>query len=541
LYLPLLRREGFHSHEDVGLYLRVLEFLGEMRAGHWPPQSFPHLFLGAGYAFPRFYPPLGNTIAALLTAATDDVVIGVHIAFLLSIILSGLAMYGYIHSVTASRVAGLIGGIAYIGFPYRFQDLFVRGALAECWSFVWYPLILLGASRLHEGRRLPWYLPFAIAGLLLTHPLMAMYFAIVCGILILFWRPWPRPAALVRGFLAVVIALGMTAWYWLPQRHYLPTVRASQPALVWADVDFVNQQRVAPLTVLTGLPVRNAMNLTVGGLAIGANLLVLGAWLSRKNRRPNPALLHRATWLLVPWCALLLFMIVPRPWLRVLPSAFAYIQFPWRLLGPMGFLASASLALVIASWNSHRLTVAGLWIVLASLISAGVSPNVRAEWTAAWLAQRLAPPGPESGLDGAAEFLPLTLPGARRDYATLVDGLNRSIRLGPRASATVSVKSYITSASETRIDVSATDSGSLVLPLIYYDFYSARRRDGSSTALRDSLGMVAFTVPPGDHVVTIREGLTPPYRLAFGISALSLLALILALARPQSRDAVGER
>jgi hypothetical protein len=450
-------------------------------------------------------------------------------------------MYRFIHSVTGNRVAGLIGGMAYIGFPYRFQDVLVRGALAECWSFVWYPLILLGGWRLHEGRRLPWYLPIAIAGLLLSHPLMAMYFAVVCAMLILFWRPFPSPSALARGFLTLVIALGLTAWYWLPQRHYLPTVRASQPALVWADVDFVNQQRVAPLTVLTGLPVRNAMNLTVGGLAIGANLLVLGAWLSRKGPRPNAALLHRATWLLVPWCALLLFMIVPRPSLRILPSAFAYIQFPWRLLGPMGFLASASFALLIASWNSARLTIGGFWIVLASLIGAGVSPNVRPDWTAAWLAQRLAPPGPESGLDGAAEFLPLTLPGARRDYAELVDGLNRSIRLGPRASPTVSLSSYVRSGSQTRIEVSATDSGSLVLPLIYYDFYSASRGDGHPSALRDSLGMVAFAVPPGHHVVTIRERLTPPYLLAFGISALSLLALILSSAGSGSRETVGQR
>jgi hypothetical protein len=539
LYLPLLRREGFHSHEDVALYLRVLEYLSELRAGHWPPQSYPSLFSGAGYAFPRFYPPLANTVAAMLTAVSGDVVVGVHLTLLATVLLSGLAMYLLLVSVTRSRAAGLIGAIAYIGFPYRFQDVFIRGALAECWTFVWYPLILLGGWRLQEGRRLPWYLPLATCGLLLSHPLMTLYFALVCAILILFWRPLPSPAAFTRGSYALVIALGLTAWFWLPQKHYLPTVRASQPSLVWADVDFVSQQRISPFTAVTGLPVRNAMNLTVGGLAIGANLLVLGAWLSRKGSRPSPNLLHRATWLLVPWCALLLFVIVPRPPLRVLPGAFAYIQFPWRLLGPMGFLAASSFGLLIAAWHSPRVTIGGLWIVLASLISAGVSPNVRPEWTAARLAQRLSPPGPASGLDGAAEFLPLTIPGIRGEYARATQDLTRSIRLGPRAGAGIAVESYVRVGSSAQVAISAKDSGAVVLPLIYYDFYHTASDTGSSVALRDSLGLVTFTTPPGQHTIRIQERLTPPYFIGIGVTLLTALLWVGFLIR-QRRNGIGE-
>jgi hypothetical protein len=535
LYLPLLAPQGFHSHEDVALYLRVLEYLGELRAGHWPPQSYPSLFSGAGYAFPRFYPPLGNTAASLLTVLAGDVVVVVHLTLLATVLLSGLAMYGLLVSVTRSRAAGLIGAIAYVGFPYRFQDVFVRGALAECWTFVWYPLILLGGWRLQEGRRLPWYLPLAAGCLLLSHLLMTLYFAVVCAILILFWRPLPSPTELTRASYALVIALGLTAWFWIPQKYYLATVRASQPSLVWADVDFVNEQRISPLTAVTGLPARNAMNLTVGGLAIGANLLVLGAWLTRKGPRPDPSLLHRATWLLVPWCALLLFMIVPRPPLRLLPGAFAYIQFPWRLLGPMGFLATASFALLIAAWHSRRVTIGGLWIVLASLISAGVSPNVRPDWTAARLAQRLSPPGPTSGLDGAAEFLPISLPGVRGDYASLTQSLNRRIRLGPRAEPAVEVGAYVRSGSSTWVATSAEDSGSVVLPLIYYDFYRATKDDGSRVTLRDSLGLVAFTAPPGRHSVTIRERLTRPYFVGIGVTLLTALVWLGFLIREQRK------
>jgi hypothetical protein len=318
--------------------------------------------------------------------------------------------------------------------------------------------------------------------------------------------------------------LGLTAWFWLPQKHYLPTVRASEPALVWADVDFVNQQRISAYTALTGLPERNAMNLTVGGLAIGANLLVLGAWLSKRGARESPALLHRAAWLLVPWCALLLFMIVPRPPLRVLPGTFGYIQFPWRLLGPMGFLATTSLALLIAIWRSRWVRIGAVWIVLASLISAGLSPNTQPQWTAARLAQRLAPPGPASGLDGAAEFLPLSLPGIRGGYADATSSLTRRLKLGPQAASGIAVDSYARTGSATDVVASAADSGAVVLPLIYYDFYRARSDSGGQVQLRDSLGLVAFTVPPGRLRISIREHLTTPYFLGMGITLLTLVS-----------------
>src|SRR5262245_10900653 len=80
LYIPLLGRVGFFSHEDATPYYRVLEYVGEMRDGHWLPQIFPRVFQGAGHAFPRFYAPIGNAVAVALTFATGDVVVGVHLA-----------------------------------------------------------------------------------------------------------------------------------------------------------------------------------------------------------------------------------------------------------------------------------------------------------------------------------------------------------------------------------------------------------------------------------------------------------------------------
>ena len=99
--------------------------------------------------------------------------------------------------ITRNRLAAVIAAVLYVSFPYRLVDVFVRGALAESWSFVWFPLILAGTWRGLANRRVPWYLPVAWAGLLLTHLPTALYFVFPFGILLFLglWREGWRVAA----------------------------------------------------------------------------------------------------------------------------------------------------------------------------------------------------------------------------------------------------------------------------------------------------------------------------------------------------------
>ena len=102
----------------------------------------------------------------------------------------------------------------------------MRGALAECWTFVWYPLILLGGWRMQAGQRAPWYMPLAIAGLLLSHAQMTLYFAVVSVILLITWRGAPRIPVVRSAAGAGLLALGLSAWFWLPQQHYFSDIWA---------------------------------------------------------------------------------------------------------------------------------------------------------------------------------------------------------------------------------------------------------------------------------------------------------------------------
>src|SRR5690349_3120394 len=131
LYHPLLTRHALEVHDSLDTYLRADGYLRELREGHVPPQLFATAISGGGYALPRFYPPLGYAVATLLAAPTGDVVLGVHLALLLSVIASGWAMYHLMRTLTGDIGLALLAAVLYMTFPYRFTDVLQRSAVAE--------------------------------------------------------------------------------------------------------------------------------------------------------------------------------------------------------------------------------------------------------------------------------------------------------------------------------------------------------------------------------------------------------------------------
>ena len=200
LYSALFSRDPLTTHEGLDTYFRTHQYLEELGNGHWVPQLLPGAVRGAGSAFPSFYPPLSYLVASLMSFVVGDLVRGVNLALLLSVVLSGWSMYFMVIVITRNRLAAVVAAVLYLSFPYRLVDVFVRGALAESWSFVWFPLILAGTWRALSDKRVPWYLPVAWAGLVLTHVPTALYFVFPYGALLLvgLWRAGWRVAAVWR-------------------------------------------------------------------------------------------------------------------------------------------------------------------------------------------------------------------------------------------------------------------------------------------------------------------------------------------------------
>ncbi|WPB78319.1 hypothetical protein KYC5002_04005 [Archangium violaceum] len=541
LFFEVLSDLAFQSWETFWLYLRVQQYAVELAAGHFPPRVFPDAVAGGGSAFPFFHPPLAYWLSAFLGLSLGDMVVGVNVSFLLSVLLSAWAMYGMGMALSGRRWLALMGALLYISLPYRFVSVFVIGALEESWTFLWYPLVLTGAWWTLTRQRLSWLLPLSVAALLLTHAVMGLYFLALGALGLgaagfrLGWREVGRVAA--GGLLGVALTL----WHFLPARLALADVWAGVPEVMRSLPDFVHGHRVQPWQWFDEHPNRwngisafqaDSMCFSLGAgqwvvlaLAAGAYTVVARRGLAVGDARLSVL----AKGLAVLWAGCLLFMVAPLPFVSVLPTAFSAIQFPWRLLGVTAFLSLAAAGLFLARAPiSPRLgaVITGATVVLALSTPPFQRTNsLVADWDDAainsWTLRR----NGFSGYTPNGEYLP-------RLHA--VEQWVERVSSSPVPGGSVQVLGADRDGSRWSVRVDAPQGGPLVLPVVAYDFYRATGDGERTLETFSEQGLLGVRLLPGQYTFTVEPGTTPAGWLGVGLGVAALGGVLLLASRRRS-------
>jgi len=140
---PLLQPGYFWGAHDArhAVYF-IFEYDKAVQDGIWLPGWGPDWAFGYGYPFWIVYGPLSTLVGEVfhhfLGLGFED---SVKLVLALSILLSGLAMYGFVRS-WGGRNAGLVAAVAYMAIPYHLVDVYVRAAVAESVALVFLPLAL---------------------------------------------------------------------------------------------------------------------------------------------------------------------------------------------------------------------------------------------------------------------------------------------------------------------------------------------------------------------------------------------------------------
>lgn len=192
---PLLQPGYFWGAHDArhDVYF-IFQFDKAVQDGIWFPRWGPDWAFGYGYPFWIVYGPLATFIGELfhhfLGLGFED---SVKAVFVLSILVSGLAMYGFVRS-WLGRNAGLVAAVAYMTIPYHLVDVFVRAALAESLALAWLPLALWGFREavLRPRWRAILGAGAAYALIMWTSNLVAVVFtpALAVYVLALAWWQW---------------------------------------------------------------------------------------------------------------------------------------------------------------------------------------------------------------------------------------------------------------------------------------------------------------------------------------------------------------
>ena len=413
---PLLQPGYFWGAHDArhDAYF-IFQYDKSVQDGIWFPRWSPDWTFGYGYPFFIIYGPLATFVGELFHRFLGlGFEASVKAVLALSIVVSGLGMYGFVRS-WLGRNAGLVAAVAFMTIPYHLVDMYVRAALAESVALAFLPLALWGFRESVRRPRLAAILGagLAYAAIMWTSPLVALIFTpgLAAYVLVLIYWQWRRqPVAeeqesggaadppllrsggrfgslmlLLAPALAFALGFGLSAaffvpalveqgyinraqWfgaYYDPTQHFVYFFQLFNPA--WG----FGISQPGPDDVAQG-----AMSFQLGAAAMLLSLVALVT-----ARRLKPAL-RREVWFWGLWAAVSIFLtlnISALAW-RYLPIV-PYAQFPWRYL----MLAIVPLSILPGTLVAHdKLQTASgqaLWpaFLLSALLLVSSFPYLRVE------------------------------------------------------------------------------------------------------------------------------------------------------------------
>jgi len=207
------------THDGQDHLARIANFYMGLKDGIMIPRWAANLNWGYGHPILMFLYPLPSYSASLFHFLGASLTDSLKLVFAFSFVLSGFAMYYWIKNVF-NHEAGLIAGFLYMFAPYRFVDLYVRGAIGEHTAFIFVPLIALSMLKLAKEYKVVWMIiyAFSIALLFLSHNALSIMFLPFCvfyaGFLI-FTHP-KKSRLLLLYSLGALWGVGLSAFFLFP-------------------------------------------------------------------------------------------------------------------------------------------------------------------------------------------------------------------------------------------------------------------------------------------------------------------------------------
>jgi hypothetical protein len=560
LAAPLLQNAAL-CLDDAALHVyRTVALDRALHDGLLYPRWFPDLAYGYGFPFFNYREPLGYYLIELVHLLGASVPLSLNLMLAGSLIASGLTMNLWISDVF-DRPAGFVAAIVYMAAPYTVLDSLARANLPEAIALALMPLILWVFRRLLlRGSRK--YLALAVlslAALLLTHnisslifvPVLIVYIAVVRGACSV-KSEWITRYALRVTLFAFVLALALTAFFWLPalaegqsaQLYLTHTARGNDYRFNFATVAEVFGPPDPSDPSLLNPPLRIALGWAQIGFAVLGVVLI--KHLATREQRAHVIIAAVAA-------VIFIFMALPiaLPVWDTLPLI-RFVQFPWRFVGrailPMSLLAGAATYSTVriaysVSRNSRTSLVTRFSLIAIFTLPVLLSvtsllyPRICAAATALTITDVFAYEHATGniGVDPLGAYLPVTVKERplgsplEEQYAAqaVIQRLDRSTLPG---GTQISTERYSPNRAEIEI---ATPQAFRATYLTFTFPGWTVKLDGQPASIipSDPTGLITFEVPAGQHTIAVSFEDTPSRTLANMISLAALIVFAVVLVR----------
>lgn len=541
---PLFQSGFFSMHDDEQI-ARLYELDQSVRTLEIPPRWVQNLGFGFGYPLFNFYPPLVYYFGEVFHVLGFTLINSTKIVMGLGFFLSALFMFLWVRKYSGN-LGGIVAAVLYVYAPYHGVDLYVRGALAEFFSFVWIPAVFWSIDKVADKKNAGYILVSSIflACMVLTHNLIAMPFAFFLIVYILFILITHRievRALLPKYAIIGAISLGLSAYFWLPalvEKKYTLVDTILTRELASYALHFVNigQFWNSPWGYTGSVAGSyDGLSFQVGKFQLILSFLagVIGIYFLIKRKKEN-ALLTLGIFSLFLFSLFMCTSFSKPIWDMVQPLA--YLQFPWRFLEFAAVFSSflgGIFILYLKKIFGEKMTILiGGFIIVGSMLliahffhpQTNLSDNDNqyiANQDIQWRVSKM-----------SFEYVP-------KGVATYISALNITqlkVEKGniPKESyqvikGNILVLQEINKPSLKKYTVSGT-GGTMVINTYVFPGWQVKI-DGNTAQITKygALKLISFSVPSGKHTILVSFENTPVRTIGNLLSIIALSSIVVAI------------
>jgi hypothetical protein len=468
--IPLLRHGFFVTDDGDWMIIRLSAFYQSFREGQFPVRLLGRLNFSYGYPIANFLYPGFMYLGSLIHAVGFSFENSVKIIMGMSFIVSGIFGYLWLRKFFSS-FASSIGAMTIPLAPYMLFDAYKRGSVGELLA-ISISLICLWAI---EEKKY-WLLPLVYGFFLTSHNTLALMLTIVLMIYIIVRREW-------WAFKAVLIGLGLAAFFWIPALYERKYVMFDQ-AIISNPFEYFA---------------------TGGTIYLFHAVQVLSAcgWLLFIRKKSSQEKMLASIFLL----AIFFASALSAPFWSV-SSIARVIQFPYRFLGVACIAGSFFVARIIDEWKNAGKYIAIVFLGIIFLHTYNVLSPVRyVERPEGFYSTN------EATTTVADEYLPkwVTTRPLKRSFERLT-WFSGSGKIHPIKLTTQTVQA----------DIEANEVSIIQINSIFYPGWGILL-DGIPQVIDydNTDGLIRVTIPAGKHTLFAQFRETGPRFLADCLSGLS--------------------
>jgi len=209
----------FESHDGIIHVMRLAHFYEAVKSGNLIVRWLDTWMAGYGSPLFIFNWSLPYYAGILFYFMGFSLAGSIKIVFILASLLSAGFCFFLIKEITENNWASAAGAVAYTWAPYKFTDIFIRGALGEACAFLFFPLLFwLVIRAIKNESRVPWWSSLLWAAFILTHNIMSILGVVFFLVYLLYVKFFSNGAitAVKSAFLTLIFGIFLTAYFWLP-------------------------------------------------------------------------------------------------------------------------------------------------------------------------------------------------------------------------------------------------------------------------------------------------------------------------------------